>query len=510
MIRGRQELIYPILLALLVLSGGILGFFSWRSAARWAELGEEAIVASTLLLVKEKVELIEQYVIDQDNTVMGMINFSDPQSISRTWRTGAAEISPSVRAVVVLGPGSKVLAHSVRGSEEDERTFLDAFLTHILPEMDLASLAPGALTHWHEDVQGVNYLISYKALYFQGRLHYVILHHDSHFISRQKFPQLFTTQEGRRLYNVAGKDNVRVFGPDLSEAGDYLVGHRFPTTLYGWRLQVAPRQAKLLDAQGRYMRFGELGMIGTALTVLLVGLFFLVYAGWKDRRLSLLKSEFIANVSHELKTPLSAIKMFGELLLSKRVASEAKRDEYVSVICRESERLTALIENVLDFAAVERGKQVYEMRDGDLREIAARAIEMTRFRADRGKTNISLIADSELPVVRLDEQAMMIAIVNLIDNAVKYGEGSAVEVHLHGVGDDLVVSVRDHGPGIPPEDGRRIFQRFYRARRGHVRGSGIGLSLVKQIAEAHGGRAWAENAKGGGAQVSLSLPAHAA
>jgi two-component system phosphate regulon sensor histidine kinase PhoR len=240
---------------------------------------------------------------------------------------------------------------------------------------------------------------------------------------------------------------------------------------------------------------------------MLLGIVFLLYAANKERRLNELKSEFIANVSHELKTPLSVVRMFAEMLSTGRVRSEEKRQEYLELIVRESERLSTLIENVLDFSAVERGKQTYEQVETDFAELIERAVETVRYRAEREGVEISLEYDPGLPTVIVDEEAVLLAVINLVDNAIKYGAGTPVEVSVESKQRHVEVGVRDRGPGIPDEDTRRIFERFYRVQRpeGQARGSGIGLSLVKHIAEAHGGRAWAENAEGGGACVRFSV-----
>jgi len=285
------------------------------------------------------------------------------------------------------------------------------------------------------------------------------------------------------------------------------MGRRFPTTLYSWRLQVAPKQAPLLDAQSRSKKATEVTLVGSALVVLLFGVAFVLYAADKERRLSALKAEFVANVSHELKTRLSVVRMFAELLLTKRVRSKEKQDEYLEIICRESERLSALIENVLDFAALERGKRSYAMQSANLIEIVNRAIETSRYRIERGGTEVEFLVASDIPLIEMDEQAVFLAVMNLLDNAVKHGGSTPVEIQVEMVGSEVQVRVRDRGTGIPKDDLKRVFDRFYRSRRkSPTRGSGIGLALVQQIAIAHGGRAWAENAPEGGAIVGFSIP----
>src|SRR5690606_13668712 len=333
-------------------------------------------------------------------------------------------------------------------------------------------------------------------------------HHDTSYFVREVFPTLFVTEEGKRRYNIVDEDNHRIYGPSLSRAGDYLVGRRFPTTLYSWRLQVAPKQAPLLEARRRSGFVIEVALIGFSFAIILLGIAFLIYAATKESRLNALGSELVANVSHELKTPLSVVRMFAEMLLTKRARSEENERQYLEMILRESERLSALIENVLDFSALERGKQTFQMRQGDLGEVVERAIETFRARLEQGGLEVKVVRPAELPEIRFDEQAILLAVMNLLDNAVKYGgDQGPVELILELGRRHVYVRVRDHGPGIPQGEHRRVFERFYRVRRdAQTRGSGIGLSLVKRIVEAHGGRAWAENAPGGGAIVSFSLP----
>lgn len=231
---------------------------------------------------------------------------------------------------------------------------------------------------------------------------------------------------------------------------------------------------------------------------------------------SALKSEFVANVSHELKTPLALVRMFAEMLQSGRVASEEKKQEYLDIIVSESERLSALIENVLDFARVERGRQAYELAEGSVGDAVTQAVGVYRHRAEREGVELTVDVEPGLPTARIDNRAIQLAIINYIDNAVKYAAGTgAVAVKAALEGGSVVVRVVNRGPGVPPEDRERIFERFVRGTtaRAHglerpVRGSGIGLALVKHIAESHGGAAWVEPAPGRGASFAFRIPAN--
>lgn len=504
----RTRVIYWFVLPTIAAAAGILGYYAFQSASQFAALGEQSIVQSTILLVDEKVDRIEQQIIQADNAVFHLVDFESLESLEDRWTPLAVRISPSVADLLVVDDGGNVVAYAGRGSTRAQRDFQKVFLERILPDLELERRPVDQLRHLHRTYAGRSYLISYKPVRYQGRRHYLVAHHDTTYFVREVFPSLFVSEEGKRRYNIVDEDNHRIYGPSLSRAGDYLVGRRFPTTLYTWRLQVAPKQAPLLEERRRSGFVIEVALIGFSFAIILLGIAFLIYAATKESRLNALRSELVANVSHELKTPLSVVRMFAEMLLTKRVRSEEKERQYLEIILRESERLSALIENVLDFSALERGKQTFQMRPGDLGEVVQRAIETFRARFEQGGLEVKLAQAEGIPELRFDEQAILLAVMNLLDNAVKYGgETGPVEVRIELGRRHVYVRVRDHGPGIPDGEHRRVFERFYRVRRdAETRGSGIGLSLVARIVEAHGGRAWAEGAPGGGALVSFSLP----
>jgi two-component system phosphate regulon sensor histidine kinase PhoR len=210
-----------------------------------------------------------------------------------------------------------------------------------------------------------------------------------------------------------------------------------------------------------------------------------------------MKSDFIANVSHELKTPLSLIRMFGEMVATGRHKGDEAAREYGAIITRESERLSHLIDNVLDFSRLERGQASYHFAEGDLADVVARAMDVCRYRLERENIKLQVSIEPTLPLVRMDENEMTLVVLNLVDNAIKHApEGRKVCVSVTRSPGFLVLGVRDFGPGISRQEMSQIFERFYRTqstRERNIRGSGIGLALVKHIAEAHGGRVTVES-----------------
>lgn len=499
--------LYVALPPLLAVAAIILGRYTWLAASKYAALGETSIVESTLILASETVARIERKIIAADNAVIAVVDPAAPESLDERWRTRATELSPSVRAVLLLDENQEVKGFSIRGDDRDRWAFLYLYRERMRPDLSLGTLEPGRLKHHHKSYGGQSYLLTTQAVEYEGRRFYVLLHHDTGYIVREDLADLFRASAVQAEYNVVDIETDRiVYGRALSHAGNYQVGIRFPTTLYGWRLQVAATRAVELGVQAKSQRIIEMVLIGSSFAVLFFGVISLLVAAHNERQLGNLKSEFIANVSHELKTPLSVVRMFGEMLLTNRVKSEEKRVQYLEIIVRESERLSSLIENVLDFSRLERGKREYEMHPTDVGVVVNKALENFRYRLEHEGVSVEVDVDEDLPTVAIDEQGVALALINLLDNALKYGQGSPVEVHVRSKGPWIEIAVRDHGPGIPNEDARRVFDRFYRVERDRsVRGSGIGLALVKAIAEAHGGRVRAENAEGGGALVAFSL-----
>jgi two-component system phosphate regulon sensor histidine kinase PhoR len=316
-----------------------------------------------------------------------------------------------------------------------------------------------------------------------------------------------------RTLNVVDDDGEVIFGGDLQGAGEFIVVQRFPSTLYKWKVQLAPLSAALFSGQARTQKYSQWMLIPLAFAVIVFGLVVLYMAMVRERRLSRLKSEFIANTSHELKTPLALIRMFAELLSMGRVRDEAKARRYHEIILRETERLTALIDNVLDFAKIERGKSAYEFKLMSLGDVVQPAIEVYRYRTTEAGVDLLFSVREDTPMARIDGDAITLALINLMDNAVKYAKGTdVIGVEIHGDRNNVYLEVYDRGCGIPPHHQKRIFERFYRFQavgletRGQ-RGSGIGLNLVKHIARAHGGSVQVTSTPGVETRFTISIPA---
>ncbi|WP_437928364.1 HAMP domain-containing sensor histidine kinase [Sorangium sp. So ce291] len=525
----RHRVPYFALVPAIVVAVLVLGGIALRTTLQIEKARQQTVFDATLTLANERVDRLDKLIIAQDNVVAAHVDVANLSVIARRWLPTAARETPTVRAILVLDMDHEahdVLAFASRGaSGREDDAFRKLLLARLLPQMNFSGDAT-ELRHLHHVIDQQSLLVSYWEREHLGRRFLVVAWHEVPRLVHEVMPRLFRDldREKSRM-NVIDEEGRIVYGPPII-GGEFTVGRPFPTTLYNWRLQMALTTAEELGEKVERQRLIEILMVGFSALVALAGLAIVVLASVNERRLAALKSDFVANVSHELKTPLSLVRMFGELLLGDRVPNDAKRRQYLQIIVSESERLTALIENVLDFARVERGKAAYEFARGSVAEVATHAVDMYRYRAEREEMTVELTIAEGLPEALIDARALELAIVNLLDNALKYAkDGGRVEVAVEAEGGGgrfselarpagrVAIRVSDRGPGIDPDEQKHIFERFARGRRAserQVRGSGIGLALVKHIAESHGGSVRVESPlteDGRGSAFVVSLPA---
>ncbi len=229
----------------------------------------------------------------------------------------------------------------------------------------------------------------------------------------------------------------------------------------------------------------------------------------KEMALARLKSDFVSNVSHELRTPLSLIRLYAETLEMGRLKSPEKFQEYYQIIRKESERLTALINNILDFSRIEAGRKEYDFRETDLRELVKNTLESYRYQIEQHGFTLEENIDP-VPPMKVDREAMARSLVNLVNNALKYSQDHKyIGVNLFRENGSVKLEVIDHGIGIPNREQEKIFEKFYRVGDPLVhntKGSGLGLSLVRHIAHAHGGEVSVDSTPGQGSKFTIQLP----
>jgi signal transduction histidine kinase len=251
-------------------------------------------------------------------------------------------------------------------------------------------------------------------------------------------------------------------------------------------------------------------LIALLLLAIAVGSWLIIEDLKRQLALARQKTDFVSNVSHELKTPLTSIRMFSEMLAEGRVNDESKRRHFLGIITAEAARLTRLINNVLDFARLERGEKRYQFGSIDLGELARETVDLYRPHLEAGGFTLELKTEAGPFQVWGDRDALAQVLVNLLSNAEKYSpERKAIEVTLARTDHWIECAVLDRGRGVPPGCEQKIFEQFFRAHdslAGGIQGSGLGLTLARQIAESHGGNVLYAPRPDGGSQFTLRLP----
>ena len=290
------------------------------------------------------------------------------------------------------------------------------------------------------------------------------------------------------------------------------VEHPFDGVFPGMILGIGLHGTTIADISRRFAR-NQFLILG-ALSLLMAAGMILTYRNVsRELALAKLKSDFVSNVSHELRTPLALIRLYAETLELGRISNPGKHQEYYEIIRKESERLTALINNILDFSRIEAGKKEYSFCETDVADLVRSTLESYRFEIEHNGFHFEQKIDTNLPPLHVDREAIARSLLNLVNNAVKYSAREKyLGVYLYRQNGSVYLEVVDHGIGIPAKEQPKIFEKFYRVGDPLVhntKGSGLGLSLVRHIVRAHGGEVTVESAPGHGSKFIIALPVQA-
>jgi signal transduction histidine kinase len=299
----------------------------------------------------------------------------------------------------------------------------------------------------------------------------------------------------------------------------YLAQAELDDVFPGWRVRITYANASGFAWSKRILGLQTV-LLALALGLVVLGTLFTIRFSLRQMELSRLKSHFVSNITHELKTPLAAIRLYTETLQQGRVRDRTESNRFLAIIHKETVRLTALINNILDFARIEDGRRRYHFAPASVGDVVREVADAYAYQLRESGCTLSLDIESELPVTSIDRDAIGQAVLNLLDNAVKYSrDDKRIEVTVTteaavgavaGGGREIVIRVRDHGVGIPAAEQEQIFEAFYRVEKGlqhDVKGSGLGLAVVQHVVEAHGGGVSVESRLGEGSTFTLRLPA---
>ena len=352
--------------------------------------------------------------------------------------------------------------------------------------------------------------------------------YDFNYLKQTFFPEMLEELVTHKLNGEGGKQLAMMIysGKYEGELKDRLlaasagwgdgrpeVSHSFADVFRGLALGIK-FQGTSVEALSRHMARQNFLILGVLSLLLIGGLIMAYRSVSKEVELARLKSDFVSNVSHELRTPLALIRLYAETLELGRIKTQEKKEEYYGIIRKESERLTALINNILDFSRIEAGRKEYDFRETDIAELVRNTLDAYRYQIEQQGFTFEQSIDSDLPAVRVDREAIERALLNLLNNALKYSSDEKfLGINLYRANSVLKLEVVDHGIGIARREQAKIFEKFYRTGDPLVhntKGSGLGLSLVRHITHAHGGEVEVESTPGKGSKFTMSLPLVAA
>ncbi len=254
----------------------------------------------------------------------------------------------------------------------------------------------------------------------------------------------------------------------------------------------------------------NLMLILVLVLVLIAGVYIVFRNIRKEMELAKIKSDFVSNVSHELRTPLALISMFAETLEMGRVTTEEKKREYYSIISKEAARLSRIVNKILSFSKIEAGKRDYRLSNVNINYLVEEVYNSYQFHLKNSGFQFSLTADISLPEIQADAEAISEAVINLIDNAIKYSiDKKEISIATGVEGNSIFIEVKDKGVGISEENQKKVFEKFFRVNDGLVhntKGTGLGLTLVKHIVDAHKGKIKVKSKLNEGSSFILSFP----
>lgn len=310
---------------------------------------------------------------------------------------------------------------------------------------------------------------------------------------------------------VRGQDGRVFLSPGEPPSGAATVKATLAGSFPPWLIELYPPAA---DPYARFFTSSQslyFYMFVLIAAILVFGLILTVRAVSQELELARLKSDFVSTVSHEFKSPLTSIRQLAEMLQAGSVPSEERRQRYYDVIVEQSVRLSSLVTNILDVARIEEGRKDFRFETVDVAELVDEVVSAAEHQWRHEGFVVRAEVERPLPAIQADRSSVGQAVSNLIDNAIKYS-GDAREVNVRAyAGDGLVtIAVQDQGIGIKEEERDRVFERFYRggdALTRSVKGSGLGLTLVEQIVQAHHGSVRVDSQVGRGSTFSITLPA---
>jgi signal transduction histidine kinase/tetratricopeptide (TPR) repeat protein len=310
-------------------------------------------------------------------------------------------------------------------------------------------------------------------------------------------------------FTISNLNGRILYGTESLDEEFSIITAFFENNFPPWRIEAFNAESKGAGLIGLHKSF-YFWTILTLLLILSFGVVLIVRTVAHEMEVLRIKSDFVSSVSHEFKTPLTSIKALTERLLEGKVKDQAKMNQYFSVISRDTNKLTHLVGNILDFAKIEEGKKEYDFKETDMIEWLDQTIENFQKENLQIEIKIRTRVPDDVPHLSIDRDAMALVVNNLLDNAIKYStKKNEIDVFVDKDENNILIKVKDYGIGIPRAELDKIFEKFYQgsnATRLSTKGTGLGLTLVRHTIESHGGEVFVESKVNQGSIFTLSLP----
>jgi two-component system phosphate regulon sensor histidine kinase PhoR len=504
----HNPVIIFIAIGLIVVSTAVLSFVSYYYTVGLESQTETSIVQNNMRLAENYVRGIEKEIDDNDRILFDRVDVNEPDK----WPAMVEAIQKAdlnVDQVFFFRPDSSIplyprYSYAIRNQWGAIRDSLKA------KELDLDHLIVDQPKHLHMERPSNYFFATFVLKETLDGSHVLVCYQMNYEKIVSLLDKHLRELQDKFYVRVVDFDRNPVYGQPLDRSSKYFLEKIFPNALYKWILQMVPANYSEIERTVRNKRRTNLFFVILSMCLIFISLA-VISRGWRrDRQLRQLKENFISNVSHELKTPLSLIRMFSEILVMGKANSEDKKQEYYRIINSESDRMSRLINNLLDFASLIRGIEYKHFEKTNIAQLVTKALEAYRYEVQKEGFQLNLMVDPGIPDSFADPNAITMALFNLLDNSVKYsGENKQIDIRVDRTDGFVDLSVVDKGLGIPISEQQKIFDKFYRGsdpmiRR--VRGSGIGLAITKHVAEMHGGQVLVESEPGKGSTFTLRIP----
>ena len=318
-------------------------------------------------------------------------------------------------------------------------------------------------------------------------------------------------ESNEAYWQVVNNNGNIILQSKTSEPGKKTVTINLVNNFPPWSIELFRQDPKLFEQILNLRRSIYFYILILVAGILGCGLILTSYSINREIELAQLKSEFVSTISHDLRSPLTSIRQMAEMLETGRVITKERRHKYYEVIVEQSEKLSLLINNILDSTKMEEKKRTFDFEVVTFEKLLNEILSTTKKRIHHEGFTLNIEIDRNLPEIVVDRSAISQAIANLVDNAIKFSnENKEINVRSFSESGYVVVEIQDFGIGIKDDEKNKIFNRFYRGSdesvRGRTKGSGLGLTLVKQIIDAHNGDVTVDSELGKGSTFTIKLP----